>query len=163
MHPYSSQAVDAWRNAVAQDQREMTLNERLGLARAHARLTVREWATKAGLSPNHVSTLQSRLRREPDARFEAKTIAALARAAGVSLRWLATGDGPMFEEPLPTRPDEVYPRRAAAVFVAEHLEHLPQSAIAEVMAISGLPDDLPTSEWLRLIESAARKSQVNAK
>jgi transcriptional regulator with XRE-family HTH domain len=54
----------------------------------------RELARRAGLSDErHLGVIMSRLRRNPKADIERETLNALARGAGVSLRWLANGEG----------------------------------------------------------------------
>lgn len=63
----------------------------------------RELGRRAGLSGNHVGTILTRLRKNPDADIERETLTALARGANVSLQWLSTGDGePDVEEPTPS-------------------------------------------------------------
>jgi transcriptional regulator with XRE-family HTH domain len=54
----------------------------------------RELARRAGLeSPNHVGTILTRLRKNPERDIERETLAAIARGGHVSLRWLASGEG----------------------------------------------------------------------
>lgn len=72
----------------------MGLLERLEATLARMRVSQREWARRAGLSDErHLGVIMSRLRRSPSADVERETIAALAKGAGVSLAWLATGQG----------------------------------------------------------------------
>lgn len=53
----------------------------------------RELSRKAGLSEGYVGSLLTRLRKKPGAQVEGDSLAALARAANVSIGWLITGSG----------------------------------------------------------------------
>jgi transcriptional regulator with XRE-family HTH domain len=55
--------------------------------------TARDLAKKSGVSSSYLSTLQSRLRANPDTGINAEEAAKLAAKAGVSVRWLITGEG----------------------------------------------------------------------
>lgn len=68
------------------------------LARLEAILTARGMSQRAlgraaGLDERHVGVLMGRLRNDPNAGVEHRTLAALARAGGVSLSWLSSGEG----------------------------------------------------------------------
>lgn len=53
----------------------------------------RALSRKAGLDEKHVGVIVHRLRKKADSTVEHDTLIALARAAGVTLEWLAKGDG----------------------------------------------------------------------
>ena len=53
----------------------------------------RELSRRSGLDPIHVSKFLHRARKSPKATLEAPTVAAIANGAGVSVRWLLTGEG----------------------------------------------------------------------
>jgi transcriptional regulator with XRE-family HTH domain len=67
-----------------------TLAQRLRRARKAAGLSARRLDALAGLTPCHTSLIESGLRENP----KATTVAALAKALGVSLDWLVSGRGP---------------------------------------------------------------------
>lgn len=48
----------------------------------------------AGLRPNHLNTILTRLRQNPQARIENNTLEAICRAARVRMEWLSAGDEP---------------------------------------------------------------------
>lgn len=69
-----------------------TIAARLRWARLAAGLEPRELSKRAGLkSSTHVGLIEAEFRRAP----AGATIAKLARALGVSMEWLQTGDGVM--------------------------------------------------------------------
>lgn len=75
----------------------MDLPTRLREARAHvADLSARDLAELAGLSPSHITLIESG--RRP--RVHASTAAALCEVLGLSLDWLVSGKGPT---PIPRR------------------------------------------------------------
>ncbi len=57
----------------------------------------RALAIEAGLSHAYLGTLMTRLRRNPQATMDAESAVKIAKAAGVSLVWLLTGEGPRDE------------------------------------------------------------------
>jgi hypothetical protein len=74
-------------------------------------------ALAAGLSAGYLGTLKTRMRANPDARPDADTLEALARAGGVSYEWLRKGTGPKTstdaEEPQASPPTDSEPFAAA--------------------------------------------------
>lgn len=72
----------------------VTLEERINwLVEHRADGNQRELSRKAGLSPNYVGTLLTRLRKNPAAQVEGDSLAALATAGEVSIDWLVAGAG----------------------------------------------------------------------
>jgi hypothetical protein len=72
----------------------VTLEERINwLVEHRADGNQRELSRRAGLSPNYVGTLLTRLRKNPNAQVERDSLAALATAGGVSIDWLVVGTG----------------------------------------------------------------------
>lgn len=67
-----------------------------------------ELSRRARLSSGYVSSTISKVRENPEFTPDLATLRALARAAGVSLRWLETGEGDPRDEP----PEEDDPPRA---------------------------------------------------
>jgi transcriptional regulator with XRE-family HTH domain len=53
----------------------------------------RELSRRAGLSPNYIGTILTRLRKKPNAQIEKDSLVALATAGDVSLDWLLNGRG----------------------------------------------------------------------
>lgn len=71
-----------------------TLAERLEKVLEHLDVTAYELSTRAGLSGSHIANIIKRNAK----RTSAETIQLIARAAGVSERWLAYGEGAMLDE-----------------------------------------------------------------
>lgn len=72
----------------------MSLLRRLEETLDRLEITQREWARRAKLTDErHLGVIMSRLRKNPRADIERETLTALAKGAGISLRWLATGEG----------------------------------------------------------------------
>lgn len=70
-----------------------TLADRIRWILANRDLGQRELARNAGLKDPHVAVILHRLEKDPGRQIEADTLAAIARAGRVSIRWLATGQG----------------------------------------------------------------------
>mgnify|MGYP003766576231 FL=1 len=66
-----------------------TLGARLRWAREKSGISARRLDELAGLSPGHTSAIESERRLDPST----STVAALARALGISLDWLVDGTG----------------------------------------------------------------------
>lgn len=62
------------------------LAERAGMSRA-------ELSRRAGLSDGYLSSTLSKVRADPTFTPDLATLRSIAEAAGVSLRWLETGEG----------------------------------------------------------------------
>lgn len=58
----------------------------------------RKLARMAELSESHVTTILSRLRKNPEKDVERQTLIALANATNVNLLWLSTGEGEVSQE-----------------------------------------------------------------
>jgi len=74
---------------MTQPVRPYGLPERLRALREMAGLTRKELAKLSGLADSHVGLIESARRSAPSA----ETLAKIAKATGVPLGWLATGDG----------------------------------------------------------------------
>lgn len=70
-----------------------TVGDRILWILAQRRIGQRELARRAGLRGAHIGVIINRSRKNPAASIENPTLAAIARGGGVSLRWLATGQG----------------------------------------------------------------------
>jgi len=70
-----------------------TLAGRIEHVLREQRISQRELSRRSGLDPIHIGKFLHRARRSPKATLEAPTVASIANGAGVSLRWLMTGDG----------------------------------------------------------------------
>jgi len=70
-----------------------TLPDRIGELAKERGWSMREFARRAGLPDGYVGTIVSRLRRNPASGIEMDTLEKIARAAGVRVEWLATGNG----------------------------------------------------------------------
>jgi transcriptional regulator with XRE-family HTH domain len=66
-----------------------SIGSRLHWARELTGLSGRQLAARAGLHPTHVGLIESGERPKPSG----GTVAKLARALGVSMEWLQTGEG----------------------------------------------------------------------
>jgi|LNFM01.2.fsa_nt_gb transcriptional regulator with XRE-family HTH domain len=71
-----------------------TLESRiLWLVEHRAEGSQRELSRRAGLSPNYIGTILTRLRKNANAQIEKDSLVALAKAGDVSLDWLMNGRG----------------------------------------------------------------------
>ena len=70
-----------------------TLLERLEHLLALRAVSARELARRSNLAEQHVSTIITRLRKNPQTNVGLPTLQAIARGGGVSLNWLLTGAG----------------------------------------------------------------------
>ncbi len=123
----------------------MGLRERLEWVLAHRVTSGRQWCGDAGLSGGYLGTLFTRMSRDPDADLRRDELVRLARAARVSLAWLATGDGSP-DDPAPSSrrvvdQSDLYAHRATAVAMARELG-IDHAAISAVLAVDlgGAPD-----------------------
>lgn len=116
--------------------------------------SAREWARLAGLAEEtHVTQIIRRFRRSPDsATVDASTLAALARAANVSLDWLWFGRGLPTSPGIDLEPDPKYPTRGIAV-AAARLYGFRSEAIARVMAEDRFDDDPGLDYWRARLEA----------
>jgi hypothetical protein len=130
------------------------VSQRYGSARA--------LSVEAGLSAGYIGTLTTRLRRNPNAAMDGPPAVQIARAAGVTVTWLLTGEEPR---------DFRVPRNLAAV-----IRSLPEGAYPDVVTrqaqIYGATrdTDLPEALWhdyldglhreLRHVELAAAAAAV---
>lgn len=71
-----------------------TLADRIRHVLEARRWSQRELARRASIAETHVNTLLRKLDRDPSASVESKTLQKIAQAAGVSMQWLLTGEGP---------------------------------------------------------------------
>jgi hypothetical protein len=111
--------------------------------------SMRAWTREAGLSDGYLGSLLTRLRHLPDADIRRDELVRLARAARVSLTWLATGEGHPDSRELPSPTDPAYPHRGRAVGLA-HLAGVEPRAVAAVRALELPPNatDPPVWAWL---------------
>jgi hypothetical protein len=133
------------------------------------------------LGENHIGVILTRLRKDPTRDIERETLSAIAKGGGVSLRWLASGDGsaddngPLTREDLErvvaaaaervgTREhtierDERYPNRAIAI--AKQYEHgASAKAIDLLRKVAHSGDDPPVEWWEKKL--AKFEEQVRA-
>jgi hypothetical protein len=115
----------------------------------------REWARRAELKEmSNVNKLLKRAEIDPERiPGDANTFAALAKAASVSLDWLALGHG----SPVPADlnvtniPDDPkYPTRPG-VIAAGHMMGFPPTAIAAIATFDAGPVDPGQDFWLQLL------------
>lgn len=86
-----------------------TIGTRIEIILARTGWTQRELGRRAGIAESSPSGLIAKFKKDPHANYEHKTLAGIARAAGVSLRWLERGEGaPGWDEhtDAPSPPDE---------------------------------------------------------
>ena len=67
--------------------------QRLELLLKRTGWSQRELSRRAGLGETHVNLIIRSATKDPESTVELRTLAAIATAAGVSLAWLATGEG----------------------------------------------------------------------
>jgi hypothetical protein len=120
-----------------------TLWERLKYVMDSQGLNASGWAEDAEL-PRATVRLAIKNRRES---MESRTLAALAKAANVSLEWLATGG---FGPNIPA--DPVYPSRPRAI-AAAYLVGYSEATIAAVSAVTGLSGDPGVDYWLTMLRA----------
>lgn len=112
--PYAvtSQAVNPAANAMAAGvavclpslyfQRVATVGDRVRQILELRNVSARELSRRAGLGETQVALLVKRYERNPDVTTSLATLTAIASGGGVSLKWLATGQGdPTDEDPKP--------------------------------------------------------------
>jgi len=117
-----------------------------------------KWSGLAGLSRDHVRQV---LLKEQES-IETRTLIALAKAAGVSVEWLATGSGdPLSSINLRISDDSKYPSRAKAIAAARLLE-LDERAISAVLEVSDLSSDPGAEYWLSMIRTELLKHANDA-
>jgi transcriptional regulator with XRE-family HTH domain len=75
------------------DGSPMSLADRLRQLLTKSGLTQREFSELAGLSSGFLGTFFTRAKDDPSAAMNADTLAAIAKAFGVSQEWLVTGEG----------------------------------------------------------------------
>lgn len=100
----------------------------------------RQWSRAAGLSDQHVSTFLDRAAKSPTADVGARVLFALAAAAKVDPRWLATGVG----EPDLETPDET---ALQAVRRMGRAQGFPESFLSEWMPREDLLDATAEELW----------------
>ena len=136
----------------------MSLLERIEHVLRTSGVSQRELARRAKLKDErHLGVILSRLRKNPDADIERETLAALAEGAGVSLVWLATGNGSSSSEGddsqrAPTTVPDAAPPVAASI---------PDWDAAEQIARQ-LEPDLPDVAFERARKSAALITTAHA-
>ncbi len=69
------------------------LAERIHLVLDWRGWSAREWADRAGLSPNTVNAFLRRARANPQAALRSPILSALAKAASLDQAWLLSGEG----------------------------------------------------------------------
>jgi hypothetical protein len=112
----------------------------------------REWARRAGLKEeSNVNKIITRMASDPTRLAgDIDTFAKLARAAKVSLDWLALGTGNPVADAM-TFDDGKYPTRSR-VALAAFLMGFPRTAIEAVLARDDLDVDPGWEYWLRLLQ-----------
>lgn len=143
-----------------------TLASRVNWLLQQTEMSARALSLKAGLSPNHVGMLA---RGTVATRPAHDTLAALARAAGVSVEWLASGEGePRLEGARAAQPGlhleyvERYPsRREAAAALAGLVR---QDAIDGVLRWHLHNEEDPgMAWWIERIKELARQADLRDK
>lgn len=130
-----------------------TLLERLTAIVKLRGISQRELSKRAGLNPNHVGTLLSRLRKNPDGDIERDTLAALARGGGVSLEWLAEG-----RDSLDSAEPTAHPNLAATIGPLGGERRLSAEGAAIVLAMGAhTPLDLAPETWAILAADIERQ------
>lgn len=124
------------------------LRDRIEFVRQETGLSYRQWSKKAGIRETHVSTIRSKPGMIP----RSDTLRKLADAAGISLRWLATGEGDWRAQPEPVGRDSKYPNRPRAL-EACRLLGFSDAAIQQVESQERAADLSPIA-WMRLVEVA---------
>ena len=130
----------------------MSLEERLRWVMGQRGWTMSGWCIAAGLSER--TTLDKyfrRIKKRPDASMTIAVLVPLAKAAGVSVDWLATGEG----TPVPTptqEPDARYPTRAQAIQAARVFLYEPE-AIERVRLRDDFTRDPGLDYWLALLRA----------
>ena len=90
-----------------------TIGDRISQILSRRGISARELGRRAGLAEQHISLLIGRYRKNPQTHTEVSTLQAVARGAGVSFNWLATGNGSPDDHdesaPSPTYTDDSTP------------------------------------------------------
>jgi hypothetical protein len=126
----------------------------------------RELSREAKLDDRHVGVIMGRLRKNPDAKLEHDTVAAIAKAGRVRLEWLSTGEEPRelraaTGELTIERPDR-YPNRA--VVIETYRNEVSPKAIErlrnEYVAFHGPdPSRKEWTDWLFAIDGQVRREE----
>lgn len=140
----------------------MDLLARLQWILDHRKLGQRELSRRAELDQRHLGVIMGRLRKNPDAALEHETIAALARAGGVSLVWLSTGKGaPESSVVSRVEYDDRYANRAAVIeLLAGDVAPI---AVERLRGYAFHGDDPSRAEWTKWLleeDSRARREAV---
>jgi transcriptional regulator with XRE-family HTH domain len=77
--------------------KKQTFGERLKIARQHLKLSMQEFAARAGCDRTYIYRLENAQRQMPSAEF----IEVLARRFGINEDWLVSGKGPIFQTTAP--------------------------------------------------------------
>ncbi len=133
----------------------MKLSERIKAARLHAGLTQSQLAQKVGIAQTAISQLES------GKTLRSSYVMDIASICGVSLFWLAEGQGPMLRDPAlmaaPTKPGNI--SQGIAPELARHTQDPGVSVALE--PISAWDDDTPLEDdeveipFLREVELSA--------
>ncbi len=129
------------------------LGERIAWILTNRGISQRELARRSGLQGAHVTMILKRLRASETATVENDTLVALARGSGVSVRWLATGEGDADELVDPPAPDEVPPDSRDTGFVSPKFRNLPNWSRL-VDAARSMDPSIPAWAWEQLGESS---------
>jgi hypothetical protein len=137
--------VNLWRVGLAERMEEVL---------AWKDWSAREWSRRAGLQEEtHVTQIIRRFRADPEgASVDAGVLAALARAANVSLDWLWFGRGLPTVSGIDLAPDPKYSTRAIAVAAAK-LYGFRSEAVARVMAEDRFAEDPGLDYWRARLEA----------
>lgn len=117
--------------------------ERLRWAMQIRQWSARELARRAGMQETHVSSIIRRLETKPAADIEVSTVVRLARATGLTIEWLATGEGDVWQ--VYAAPD-VYPMRQRATRAARELG-LSEEGIASVLGETVHDGETKSARW----------------
>lgn len=107
-----------------------TVADRIAWILAEKKWSARELARRSNLSETTVSAALKALQKDPEG-IVLRTLKAIATGAGVSLVWLATGEGTPYAEPI--KPQDPWPNRTAGAALARR-SGVQEDAIESVLA-----------------------------
>lgn len=113
------------------------------------------WAVKAKLPRTYIATFQFRERQGKPIEAGVATVVALARAAGVSFLWLATGEGSPDDTPA------IAPANLRALLDRLPVGTYPAPLVAQAMLIRELigEADLPEDVWQDYLDGLRREAR----
>lgn len=113
--------------------------------------SARALCSAAGLSHSYLGTLTTRLRRNPNAGIDGLAAVQIAHAAGVSVTWLLTGEGPR---------DQAVPPNLAALLRVLPKDTYPDVVVRQALVMGAAREqDLSQDIWRDYLDGLRREAR----